>query len=92
MSPEEFNGSIDEMKSFMTLVIKIAFGHLHHDSTNPANKALYEGFFPKKQSMDQNDSDQKEFGRRIETYVSSVLEQESLGADPAKPKVEEQQE
>lgn len=92
MSPEEFNGSIDEMKSFMNLVIKIAFGHLHHDSRNPANKALYDGFFTKKSAHDSSDFDQKELGRRIETYVSSVLEQDNLGPELGKGNTEEQQE
>lgn len=34
MNVEDFNFQIDEMKSFMNCVLKIAFNHLHTDQSN----------------------------------------------------------
>jgi len=47
LSQEEFNLWIEDMKNFMTLVLKIAFAqHLSNQEDNEKANKLYESFFP----------------------------------------------
>lgn len=47
LSQEEFNLWIEDMKNFMTLVLKIAFAqHLSNQEDNKKANELYESFFP----------------------------------------------
>lgn len=47
LSQEEFDLQIEDMKNFMTLVLKIAFfQHLSNDQENTTANELYESFFP----------------------------------------------
>ena len=47
LSQEEFDKGRDDMKNFMSLVLKIAYAQvLSNDQQNKTAKELYESFFP----------------------------------------------
>ena len=85
LSPEEFLGQVYEMKSFMSLVIKIGMMQLSQTvhGTYDLNK-LYNSFLPMRQDQwtqptenelgaigefDPNDANSTDFGPRIERFV-----------------------